>query len=149
MSERINENNPEKNHPPLRDNCDRCKEDYDLTPDNTELYHYSSQDELDNIVCACPNCSYRTVIFIGKQTFEIAVARGITPNCDDKNAPEEVYEMWRELKGFELPKTYELTNRHEALVHKFGEALMAMPDEIFWDNIEAETDRPYNEKWID
>lgn len=149
MSERQSnpESNPEKQRR-LTDNCDNCNQDYELTPENTELYYYITQDDCTHLLCTCPNCNYKTRIFIGDETFGQAVENGIEPIVK-KNAPQGIYEKWLELNGVQLPPTYELTNRHEATVRKFGDALLAIPDELFWDNIEAETDRPHPQKWID
>lgn len=152
MSEQapIPQNNPEKKkNQRITDNCDTCKKDYELTPNNTFLFHYAGQDELDNMFCTCPHCKSKIRIFIGEDTFRQAIDNGIEPICDEKYAPEDIYERWARLQGIEFPKTYELTDRHEATVRKFGESLLAIPDAVFWDNIEAETNHPYNQKWID
>lgn len=142
------ENSPERKRR-LTDNCDTCKKDYELTPNNSFLFHYAGQDECDNMLCKCPHCKAQIRIFIGEDTFMAAIDNGIEPICDDRNAPEDIYSRWCRLMGIELPKTYELTDRHEATIRKFGENLLAIPDEVFWDNIEAETDRPFPQKWID
>lgn len=44
--------------------------------------------------------------------------------------------------------TYELTDRHERLIRAFGEALLNIPEDLFWDGIENDTERPYPEKWV-
>lgn len=48
----------------------------------------------------------------------------------------------------ELPR-YELTDRLEELVQKFGRALTNMPTDLLYDEITTPTNRPYPERWID
>lgn len=148
MSELQSNHNPEKERKPLIDNCDGCDQDYELTAGNTILNHYSTQDECDHLICNCPNCGYVTMMFIGEKTFQQAVDNGIHVQVE-KNAPRNVYDGWAELHEINAPKTYELTNRHEAIIRKFGDTIMNMPPEIFWDNIEAPTEKPYPLRWID
>lgn len=148
MSERLeNDNTPEKKQVPLTDDCDGCEKRYALTDRNAYLFHYSDQDELDHLYCVCPNCNYRCRMFINEATFQTAVDNGIGLSVE-KYAPDHIHAMWLELNGYTPPATYELTDRHEALIHRFGEAIVAMPPELFWDNIEAETDKPYPLRWI-
>lgn len=141
-------NNPEKRQGPLTDNCDKCGEDYELTPDNTVLLGYSVDDHMDNVICRCPHCSWRTRIFIGRNTFAQAVNNGIEPIIE-KYAGNAVVNDFEELRGMERIETYELTNRHEAIIHRFGEIILAMPDQMLYDGFHDETNKPYPQKWID
>lgn len=130
----------------LTDNCDGCQTDYKITPDNGKIVHHAEQPECDYIICSCPNCNYRTMIFINDTTFEHGVRTGLDLEVN-KYADENTYKWWTEVKGIQLVKTYELTDRHEAIIRKFGENILAIPDDVFWDNIEAESSRPYPEMW--
>ncbi len=143
-------NTPEKKRKevPLTDDCSRCEKIYPLTADNAYLFHYSNEKESkDNLYCVCPHCDYRTRIFIGEETFKTAVDNGIGLGVE-KYAPEGAYDDWYELRGFVKPDTYELTDRHEAIIRKFGETILAIPDDLFWDTIEDDTQKPYPQKWI-
>lgn len=143
------ENSPEKKQKevPLTDDCSKCNKRYALTKENTYMFHYTNDEGKDNLYCVCPNCDHRTRIFIREETFEAAVNNGIGLGVE-KYAPEGVYNDWSQLQGIVPPETYELTNRHEAIIRKFGETILAIPDDMFWDNIEDDTQKPYPQKWI-
>ena len=141
--------NPEKKKPAaMYDDCSRCETRYKITPDNSALYLYTKQPECTFLYCVCPKCDFRTRIFVGKETVQLSVDTGLRIIAEDY-AGENVYSDWIELKGIELPRTYELTNRHEALIQKFGEALLSMPDQMLYEGFHDETDNPYPQKWID
>lgn len=140
--------NPEKQRR-ITDNCDTCKKDYELTPNNTFLFHYAGQEELDNMFCTCPHCKSKIRIFIGDDTFRQAVDNGIEPICDDKYAPEDLYKKWCALNGIELPKTYELTDRHNKLIGHFGLTMANMPDDLLYDELTSDHGRPHPTRWID
>jgi hypothetical protein len=131
----------------LTDNCDRCEETYDITPSNGKIVHHANQPECDYIHCTCPHCEYQTMIFIGDNSFEQGVNSGLDVQVN-KFASVETHAWWMQIKGIVEPKTYELTDRHEALVKKFGENILAIPDSVFWDNVEAPTEHPYPNLWV-
>lgn len=138
----------EKKIPPLYDDCSGCKERYQITANNSAAYHYEKQSECDFLLCVCPNCNFKTRIFINEHTMGIVRDNAIPVLEHEPYADENIYSDWLELNEIELPNTYELTDRHEETVRKFGETLINMPNELFWDNIEAEQPRPYPERWI-
>ena len=143
-------NSPEKKKSgPLTDDCSKCGEIYTLTPENTVLNHYSTDDNMDNLICRCPHCQWRTRIFIRENTFEQAVNEGI-PLIAEKYAGEAVVNDFQELMGMVPVETYELTNRHEAIIRRFGEVVLSTPDEHLFDLI-ADTGygKPHPLKWID
>ena len=150
MSEHEQNQNPEKKKPaPMYDDCSRCETRYRLTPDNSALYLYTKQPECTFLYCVCPKCDFRTRIFVGEETTQQSVDNGLRVFAEDY-AGESVYSDWIELKGIELPKTYELTNRHEALIHKMGEILLNTPDEHLYDLItDTGYGKPHPLKWID
>ncbi len=147
MSE--HEPSPERKIQPLFDDCMNCDARYQLNPENAGARHYPGQAECDYIICKCPNCKYITRIFVGAESMQDARDNGLTVHEDEKYAEPDIYDRWCQVNGIELPKTYELTDRHEAIIRKFGENLLAVPDDIFWDNIEADPGKPYPLKWID
>lgn len=143
MSEYEREPSPE----PLFDTCDNCEKKYQITNKNALAYHFDKQPECDFIVCACPNCKQPVRIYIGSDSLEQARTNEIDIEVQTY-ADDETYELWCGLNGIELPKTYKLTDRHEALIHKFGETLLNIPDSLFWDNIEGDTGKPFTQRWV-
>lgn len=142
--------NPEKKQPPLWDNCDNCSTDYELTPKNTAARLYPKQEECSYLFCVCPNCNFRTRIFCGPETLEQAATLGIEIHADEMYAEPDIYHSWLDLNGIELPKTYELTNRHEAIVRRFGEIILSAPNEHLYDLItDTGYNKPHPQKWID
>lgn len=148
MSELAN-NNPEKQKPtPLYDDCGECEQRYQLTNENSAAYHYGKQSECDFMLCVCPHCSGRTRIFIGPETLAEARNNDITVLETEDYADQNIYLTWCGLMGIELPKSYELTNRHEAIIRKFGETLLNIPDDLLMDGFESDHEKPYPQKWI-
>lgn len=146
----MNSNNPEKKKNALTDNCDRCGEDYELTPDTVDvLLSYTVDTHMGNLICTCPNCSHKTRMFIGKETTEQAVQNGI-PLTMHKYAHPVVVNDFQQLRGMEAVETHELTNRHEALIHRMGEILVAVPDDHLYDClVDTNYAKPHPLKWTD
>lgn len=46
-----------------------------------------------------------------------------------------------------LVKQYELTDRHERLVKHFGETMLAMPDDLLYDELTSGHNHPHTEMW--
>lgn len=145
MSERSPEQQPKKEV--LTDTCDGCGVKYRLTKQNAEGRHYEGQQDCDYILCSCPKCSFRTRIFVSQHVMKLAIEAGITVVDEEPYADEETYQGWLRVNNIELPKSYELTDRHEAIIHKFGEAVLNMPDQLLYDGFHDETDRPYPNRW--
>lgn len=122
------------------DQCSKCETVYQLNQDTAVFKYFEKQPECSFLVCQCPNCEHMCQIYDDSVDVWGAEARGITINDTDEYASPEHYQGWLKLKGIELPKEYELTMRHEALVKKFGETISAMsslaPD-LFWDEISS------------
>lgn len=142
MSEK--QSSPEQQPKPLYDNCGNCEQDYELTSENSIVQLYSKQTECSFLFCICPNCSYKTRIYINPYTVTRAQELGIEVVDSEPYAPQPIYDEWCEVKGIELPKTYELTNRHEQIIGKFATALASTPDEHLYDLI---TDTGYNQPY--
>jgi hypothetical protein len=133
---------------PITDKCDGCGVGYYITSFNGLIYHFEGQPECDYLFCACPECNYRTRIYVNQRTIDNARCLGIPEDNKDKYPDEGIYREWCAVVGIELPSTYELTPRHEETIRKFGDALLTIPDELFWDGIESEHGRPFPETWI-
>lgn len=140
-------NSPEKKTPKLYDNCMSCESRYELTEDNTMAQTFARQPECNYLYCVCPHCNFRTKLFCDESSLQHAEAKGIYI-LERDYADETTYQEWVKVKGIELPKEYELTDRHEKIIKGFGETLRNMPDDFFWDNIEEPTERPYPNTWI-
>ena len=142
--------NPEKKKfNPLTDDCSKCGEDYDLTPENTILNHYQVDNHMDNLICRCPHCAWRTRIFIQEDTFKAAVQAGI-PVHADKYAPEPAVNDFEELREMKRVETFELTNRLELVMARAAKTLSETPDEHLYDLItDTGYSKPYALKWID
>ena len=145
----MNERNYEREKPePIYDTCDNCEQEYQITSENALVYHFGKQPECDFIICACPDCKQPIRIYIDEESLQQARNNGLSVEESEPYADDETYELWCGLYGIELPKVYELTNRHEALIHKFGETLLNIPDSLFWDSIEADPGTPYPLRWV-
>lgn len=145
----MNESNYEKEPKPepITDVCDECGEEYTLTSGNSLAYHFEKQQECDFVVCACPDCKVPIRIYINEYDFGRARGSGIEVR-EGVYADDETYELWCKLYGIELPEVYALTDRHEALIHKFGEAVMNMPYGMLMDFMGDDTDKPYPLRWV-
>jgi hypothetical protein len=144
MNER--ESNPERQKAKLTDKCNDCGKKYELTDSNTIAYLYSEYAAANHLDCTCPNCSKLWTIFIGQETTE--KLRSTDIYIQSKTLPDDdVLKKYIGLREIPLIEQYEITPRQEAIVSKFGEAILNMPPEIFWDNIEAVTEKPYPSRW--
>lgn len=141
------QSSPEKKKQPIFDNCMNCEKKYKLTEENTIAHTYARQPECNFLMCICPNCNFRTKMFCDPDGIELAQDNGIYL-LEDDYADDETYKQWIDVKGIELPQEYELTDRHEKIIKGFAEALSAIPDDFFWDNIGEPTNRPYPERWV-
>lgn len=155
MSEIVpNRHDREQKPKPLTDKCDNCKQTYAINEHTGRLYEFYQQPECNYVMCQCPNCHFRTQIFLGEQQFTYAIQSGVPlRKVDEENPPqryadEQTYNSWLEVKGIELPATHELTQRHEKTVREFGQAILNIPDELFWDGMESEHGTPYPLRWI-
>lgn len=151
MSEQIPNQSPEHERQarPIYDDCSNCEQRYQLTPDNTAGRIYPKQAECSYLLCVCPNCNNKTRIFCNDVTFEVAALNDIHIFDDEPFADDNVYSDWLELKGIELPKSYELTDRHEKMIGAFATALATVPDEHLYDLITDEGyNQPYPQRWI-
>jgi len=150
MSEQIR-HNPEQELPQWSDTCSRCEQEYPLTPQNTLYVYFEKQEECSYLVCKCTHCGSNTMIFDESISPNDALARDIMVDDADRHAPDEIYKSWLQVKGIELPQSYEITDRHEKLVTKFGENMNALLDnapDIFWGEMnEPNSFRPYPQRW--
>lgn len=67
----------------------------------------------------------------------------------DKEMYYQYFGRYEPLPPVVEPKTYELTDRLEELVQKFGRALTNMPTDLLYDEITSDHGRPHPERWID
>ena len=142
--------NPEKQQEPtpLFDDCLNCEKRYQITKENSGGMYFPKQPECSYLLCCCPNCGNKTRIFSSQHVMDLAVENGIYIMDEQPYADENIYSDWLELMGIELPKTYELTPRHEEIIRKFGETLLNMPDDLLYDCITDEGDTPYPMRWV-
>ena len=167
MSEHLN--NPEFIRKNLMDDCSGCGERYLLEPATVNMaYWFANSPRHSFAHCTCPNCEYKTLIFIDQFGREALMQHGVELNeemdnppkniikirkeIDDKNKPADVKEEEGEMEAQpELP-TYELTDRMEKLVAHFGQTISNVLDKdpsLFWDEMEGPNDyRPYPMRWI-
>lgn len=147
MSER--QPNPEKKKAqPLFDDCNNCEKRYQLTNANAGARHYPKQPECDYLLCICPHCKTKMRIFCGQETIQDARDNNLVVIEDEPYAEPEIYDAWIRVNGIELPKTYELTDRHEEIIRKFGETLLNIPPDLLIDGFESEHSRPYPMRWV-
>ena len=147
MSEHAPEREPKIQ--PIFDDCSNCETRYQLTAMNTAGRLYPKQPDCNYLLCVCPNCKYRTRIFCNETTLEVAALNGIEVFDDEPYADDNAYSDWLDVKGIELPKTYELTDRHEKLIRHFGEVVMNMPDALLYDEITSDDHgKPHPQRWI-
>lgn len=149
MSE-LSHNNPErKKEQPLHDDCLSCDTKYNLDPSNSAGRYYPGQKECSYLYCVCPNCNQPTRVFCNDSTIDQAKREGLHIFDDEKYAEPEIYDAYCRAYGIELPKTYELTPRHEDIIRKFGETLINIPDDLLIDGFESEHLKPYPQRWIE
>ena len=142
-------NNPEKQARPIFDDCSNCEQRYQITNENSAGRLYRKQPECNYLLCVCPNCKNKTRIFCNETTLEMAALNDIHVFDDEDWADDNIYSDWLDLKGIELPQTYELTHRHEQLIGRFAKALAETPDEYLYDLIVDEGyGKPHNQRWI-
>ena len=133
---------------PLTDNCDGCGTDYYITSFNGLIYHFEGQPDCDYLFCACPECNYRTRIYINQTTVENARALGIPEDNTNRYAPDMIYREWCDVRDVKLPPVYELTPRHEETITRFGQSILNMPDDLLNEGWGDDTSRPYPERWV-
>lgn len=155
MSERMNfnpEQEPQKN---LMDDCSGCGERYLLEPATVDrAYWFADSPRHSFAQCQCPNCNYRTIIFLDDFGREALTQHGVEINEKITTPPQNVIDVRAEVDAQnkpeddepELPEdyeevpTYELTPRLEATVERFGrhicDTLDNVPD-IFWDEMNS------------
>lgn len=150
MSEQLS--NPENKLPQWQDNCNKCKKDYNLEPQNTMYVSFNKKPECNYVVCKCTHCGFNTMIFDQSVTINDVTARDLMIDDSDDYPSDQIYETWFNVNGYEKPQEYELTHRHEQLVKKFGETLSAMSEqapELFWDEMNSPQPRPtMPQRWI-
>lgn len=136
---------------PLFDDCitEGCGTRYQLTPQNTAGRIYPGQRDCNYLLCVCPGCNGKTRIFAVDNTLEQAALNGIEIFDDEPYAEPEIYDAWCRAAGIELPKTYELTDRHEALIGKFALTMANMPDDLLYDELTSDHGRPHPTRWVD
>lgn len=140
MSEQM-KNLPEKWEAPKpwRAKCSnkKCKVDeYELAENNAAMADYSEKRECNFLYSICPGCSGELRVYIEGLDPEEANKRGLSVDDSETYPDDDIFEEWLSVKGHEVPKTYELTTRHEALVKKFGETITAITEqapELFMD----------------
>lgn len=145
----MSEHAPEKEPVPMFDDCMHCEQRYQITADNAAIYHYNKQSECDFLFCVCPNCSGQSRIFCSPETVEVGKQNGLKIVAEEDYADQNIYRSWLELNDIVLPPTYELTDRHEALIKKFGETMLAMPDDLLYDEItDFNHPKPHPQRWV-
>lgn len=138
MSEHLN--NPEYLQP-MTDQCSTCEKEYELGINNTFAVEFTKQPECNYFMAKCTHCEDLTKIFCSQDSLERANRQGIVINPDiqlpdgskrplgGEYADEHTYNQWCQVKGIELPKTYELTARHEEIIKRFGETITAITEQ--------------------
>lgn len=150
MSEQIQPSPEERKQPtPLYDDCSKCEKRYQITKENSGGMYFTKQPECSYLLCRCPNCGNNTRIFCNEHVIQIAQENDIYIMDSEPYADDNIYSDWLELMGIELPKTYELTDRHEALIEKFGQTVMNMPADLLYDEItDMNQPKPHPQRWI-
>lgn len=64
-------------------------------------------------------------------------------------ADKELYRAYFDRDPLLPIKTYELNPRHEELIKKFGELIIAMPADLLYSEVTDEHNRPHPERWTD
>lgn len=147
MSEKAPESEPKPQ--PMFDDCANCDKRYQLTPANSAAYHYRKQPECDFLLCLCPHCQQKIRMFCQPETIELARQNGLTVLEEEDYADQEIYQAWMSVNDLKLPETYELTDRHEELIRKFGETMLGMPADLLYDELtDINQPKPHPQRWI-
>lgn len=149
MSEQAPNPEEHKEPTPLFDDCSNCEKRYQLTPANSAVYHYNKQSECDFLFAVCPHCKQQQRMFCGQDVINLARENGLKVVEDEDYADQNIYRSWLEVNEITLPETYELTDRHEELIRKFGETMLNMPDDLLYDEItDFNQPKPHPQRWI-
>lgn len=146
MTERAPKN-PEEELPPIYEQCPNCDQEYAHAEDNTKLFLFDKQPECNYVACRCPECRDTAIYLIDLSWAASVIKRGVPVKAEDY-ASDDVYDMWLRYKGIELPKTHELTPRHEKIIGSFATTLANCPDELLYGFITDDNkDLPYPQRW--
>lgn len=157
--------------------CDTCNGEYEPSPGNASARVYLSDAACNHIEVRCSHCGAIEVIYLRPRRFEDVVRRGRLRTAVHAEASDELRRRaarsWAEAEaeaqaephadnhagdhaddhagetGMPSLRTYRLTARHEVLLHSFRMTLENMPDDLLWEELEAEHDRRHPERWID
>ena len=134
MSEQMN-NLPEKWEAPqpwkAKCNNEECPVDeYELNGNNAAMGHYEDKTECNFIYSVCPRCSHRLRVYVEGLDPEEANKRGLQIVDDEAYPDDNIFEEWLGAKGYEVPKTYELTDRHEKAIAGLADVLKNIPDDL-------------------
>ena len=148
MSEQEQSPESQERLPRLYDNCDKCEEDYDLTPDNTTIHLHEVNPDCNFMTMTCDHCSSGWLLWHPRsEVVENAVNHGIVPERH-RYPSENILNRRLEFLNVELVKPVEITQRHEKLIGSFATTLANCPDELLYDFITDEnTNKPYPPRW--
>ena len=134
------------------ESCDNCNHEYDFSPEVATLNLFINDPMCNFIMAVCPQCGVNTRIFLTGDAIvhiisECKLGFSLASDATDelKAAAKSLYGEPDEVAV--QVETYELTDRQEQAISGFGSALEAIPDELFWDCINDDTDRPYPQDW--
>ena len=141
---------------------------YECTPDNTSVYTHEGDDkDYDHIFLVESTdpeeaeagvaffretiSNFDDVIELMRQRNYSFVEKETVSNFD-----REMYHAYfgkdhlppHQQRSIDSVRSYELTERHEELIRAFGASLLNIPEDLFWDGMEGETDRPYPNRWV-
>lgn len=111
-------------------------DEYVLDEGNAAMVDYSDKRECNFVFSKCPSCEHALRVYVSDLDPEQANVRGLFVIENEAYPDDAIFEEWLGVKGYELPKTYELTDRHEDMIKRFGETITAITEqapELFMD----------------
>lgn len=128
--------------------CTFCNTEFAMTEANTVVCLFTKQPWYSYLLVAC-DCGGKIRYWVFPQDLKTATEAGCGL-IEEDYAPDDLVEMYRQMKGYPPHKEYRLTTRLEKECQALAEVLTNIPDELLKDIINSPA--PYNtmpERWND
>jgi len=142
------EKDPNKNKiKPIKDNCNHCSKDYQITAINGVLVVFDKQPDCNFMLCSCTHCKKPTKMFIDDYTLEQGRGNGLREERKDY-ADDDTYRQMLDVREITLVQERPITDRHEREIGRFSINIHAMPAKDIHEEMALPHDyRPYPQHW--
>jgi hypothetical protein len=141
--------------------CDRCAGEYEARAGSAVAHVFVKDSRCNHLEARCWHCGTTEVVFLGPHRLQDAVRAGRLEVELKAEAPSSLRlraeRAWAAAEAeapdgdadVRAPRQHDLTPRHERLVESFGETLTSIPDDLLWEELQADHDRDHPERWTD